>query len=68
MIIWILGGIIIVWLTLLTVLVFGVCGTLQIRKTGQGEINTQVEKRYWYLDERVTMLNDRVNNMKMKFK
>jgi TM2 domain-containing membrane protein YozV len=58
----------IVWIVILTVCLLGVMSLYQALKIEQGQINKLFDKRHWFLDEKITMVNERVNNMKIKYK
>lgn len=58
----------IAWIVILTICLIGVVSQYQTLKDEQIKINKLFDKRHWFLDQKITMINDRVNNMKMKYK
>jgi hypothetical protein len=55
-----------IWLLGLTLLVLSHINYLQHFILGQDAVNEIVDKRHWSFDERMTMFNDRVNNIKRR--
>lgn len=55
-----------VWLAVLTLLVLSHINYLQKFIIGQDAVNEIVDKRQWAFDEKLNMINDRVNNIKRR--
>lgn len=63
--IWIVG-LNVFWLALVTLLLIGNINQCARYQSDQDDINELLKARHWSLEERLTMLNDRVNNIKRR--
>lgn len=65
---WVLIAFSIVWLIVLSLFTVGLSYLISDQQIKQGELNDRLVRGHWSLDERITMINERVNNIKMLFK